>query len=114
MIFAVVFLSIITTLIAYKVRAIIKRNNLETKSEKRVLVISILLVLFIITNITLPYPQSLYWFIGLGLVICSIILSFDVIKIELRRFKSLSPKTKVTNVLYYSLAIVVTHILLYN
>ncbi|WP_299112360.1 hypothetical protein [uncultured Winogradskyella sp.] len=112
MTFTIVFLTAIITLIASKTRTIVLRNNLDTKKEKRILITGVLLALFLITNATLPYPQSLYWFIGLGVAFTSIILSYSVVKIEIKRFLSLKTKDKIVNILFYSLLIVITNIYL--
>jgi amino acid transporter len=112
MTFTIVFLTVIIALIVSKTRAIVLRNNLDDLSEKRLLITGGLLILFLITNVTLPYPESLYWFIGLGIVFTGIILSFNVLKKEYKRFLSLSTKSKIVNVLFYSLLIVVTNIYL--
>ncbi len=79
MTFTIVFLTVIIALIVSKTRAIVLRNNLDDISEKRLLITGGLLILFLITNVTLPYPESLYWFIGLGIVFTGIILSFNVL-----------------------------------
>ena len=112
MTFTIVFLTAITALIVSKIRAIVLRNNLYDVNEKRLLITGGLLILFLITNVTLPYPESLYWFIGLGIVFTGIILSFNVLKKEYKRFLSLSTKSKIVNVLFYSLLLVVTNIYL--
>ncbi|MEO1031274.1 MAG: hypothetical protein AAFX55_07700 [Bacteroidota bacterium] len=88
------------------------RNNLNPSNEKRVLIAGVLLVIFLITNATLPYPESLYWFIGLGVVFVSTVLTFNVLKKEMKRFLSLDAKDKIVNVLFYSLLIIVTNIYL--
>lgn len=112
MTFEIVFLSLIIALIISKTRAIVLRNNLDTKNEKRVLISGVLLALFFITNATLPYPQSLYWFIALGVTFTSFILSYNILRKEVHRFMELTAKSKVINVLFYSLLLVVTHIYL--
>ncbi|WP_370003454.1 hypothetical protein, partial [Winogradskyella sp.] len=93
-------MTVIIALIVSKTRAIVLRNNLDDISEKRLLITGGLLILFLITNVTLPYPESLYWFIGLGIVFTGIILSFNVLKKEYKRFLSLSTKSKIVNVLF--------------
>lgn len=109
MIYTVVFLTALIAFIASKTRTIILRNNLDAKKAKRILIAGVLIALFLITSATLPYPESLYWFIVLGIVLTSIILSFDVLKIEVKRFISLSTKDKIVNVLFYSLLFVFTN-----
>ena len=110
MTYAIVFLIAITTLIITKLRAISLRNNLDSFSEKKLLVTASLTVIFLATNLTLPYPQSLYWFIILGIIAVGSILSFNVIKKEFHRFMELKPQDRVINVLFYGLLFVVTNI----
>ncbi|MFC0603273.1 hypothetical protein [Winogradskyella pulchriflava] len=112
MTFTIVFLTLIIALIVSKTKTIVLRNNLDAKNEKRVLITGVLLVIFLITNATLPYPQSLYWFIGLGVLFTGAILSYKVLKVEFKRFLSLNAKDKIVNVMFYSLLIVVTNIYL--
>ncbi len=112
MTFTTVFLTTIIALIISKTRDIVLRNNLNAKKEKRLLIASILLILFLVTNATLPYPKSLYWFIGLGIVFTCSILTFGVIKKEFKRFMSLKTNEKIINVIFYSLAVIVTNIYL--
>lgn len=112
MTFTLVFLTIIISLIVSKTKTIVHRNNLDSKNEKRVLIAGVLLALFLITNVTLPYPQSLYWFIGLGVMSTALILTYNVLRREFKRFLGLSTKDKVVNVLFYSLLIVITNIYL--
>ncbi len=112
MIFTIVFLTAIIALIIAKTNAIVKRNNLNPSNEKRVLIAGVLLILFLITNATLPYPESLYWFIGLAVVFVSFILTFKVLKQEMKRFMAMGSKDKIVNVLFYSLVIIVTNIYL--
>jgi hypothetical protein len=112
MTFTIVFLTAIVALIVSKTKTIVLRNNLDKKNEKRVLISTVLLVLFIVTNATLPYPQSLYMFIGLGVIFTGIILSFNVIKKEVKRFLTLKTNDKILNVLFYTLLIAVVNIYL--
>ncbi|MBO6879998.1 hypothetical protein [Winogradskyella sp.] len=112
MTFTIVFLTAIIALIVSKIRTIVLRNNLDDVNEKRLLITGGLLILFFVTSATLPYPESLYWFIGLGVVFTGVLLSFNVLKKEFKRFLKLRTKDKVVNVLFYSLFIVVTNIYL--
>ena len=112
MTFTLGFLSAIIALIISKTTSIVRRNNLSASSEKRVLIAGVLLILFLITNVTLPYPESLYWFIGLGVVGVSVILTFSVLRKEIKRFLALNLRDKIVNVTFYSLLIVVTNIYL--
>jgi hypothetical protein len=110
MTFTIVFLTVIIALIVSKAKTIALRNNLNTKNENRLIITCGLIILFIITNATLPYPQSLYWFIALGVVFVGSILSFEIIKYEYKRFKTLKMRHKAQNVLFYSLLVIVTNI----
>jgi len=110
MTFTIVFLTLIIALIVSKLKTIVLRNNLDSKNEKRLLITGSLLVIFLITNATLPYPQSLYWFIALGVICTGSILSFNVVKTEIKRFMKLSAKDRFVNVLFYSLLLIVTNI----
>ena len=92
MTFTIVFLSLVIALIIGKIRAIVLRNNLDTRNEKRVLITGVLLILFLITNVTLPYPQSLYWFIGSGVIFSGLILSFNTFIFGLKLLVYMIPK----------------------
>jgi hypothetical protein len=91
-------------------RDISLRNNLSDKSESRLLIAGGLVVLFLITNATLPYPQSLYWFLFLGVLLVGSVLCLDILKKEALRFKNLKTKEVVVNVLFYSLFAVTTQL----
>ncbi len=110
MTYTIVFLIIITALIIIKLKAISLRNNLNSSSENRLLIPASLIIIFLATNLTLPYPQSLYWFIALGIIAVGIILSFDVVKKEYRRFTALKKRERIINVLFYGLLFVVTNL----
>lgn len=112
MTFTVIFLTIITALILIKIKTLSIRHKLNANSEQRLLISGILLILFLITNATLPYPESLYWFIVLGVLAVTSILSFEVVKKEFTRFKLLSLKERVINITFYSLLVTVTSILI--
>lgn len=107
---SIIIISLLSAFILYKVRNISLRNNLDTKNEKRLLISSALIILFLITNIALPYPESLYWFLSLSVVMICSILSFDVLKSEFKRFKTLDLKNKVLNIFFYGLLIAVTNL----
>jgi len=108
--FTIVFLIIISSLIFLKLRDISLRNSLTVNSEKRLLISGSLVILFLITNATLPYPQSLYWFIFLGVMLIGFVLCLDILKKESLRFKNLKTKDMIMNVLFYSLFIIITQI----
>lgn len=112
MLLSIILLSILSAFILNKTRIISLRNNLDTKSDKRLIISSVLIIIFLITNITLPYPKSLYWFISLSVIFTVSVLSFDIIRSEYKRFKTLKLKDKVVNVLFYSLLVTVTNIYL--
>jgi 4-hydroxybenzoate polyprenyltransferase len=90
--------------------AVARRHNLTGNGEKRLLISGGLVILFLITNATLPYPQSLYWFIFLSVLLTSILLCRDILKIETSRFKNLKVKDRIMNVVFYGLFMVITHI----
>ena len=106
----IVFLMLISSLIFFKLRDISLRNNLSIKSERRLLVAGGLFVLFLITNATLPYPQSLYWFLFLGVLLVGSVLCLDILKKEALRFKNLKKKEVVVNILFYSLFLVISQL----
>ena len=108
--FTIVFLTIISSLIFLKLRDISLRNNLTVNSEKRLLISGSLVILFLITNATLAYPQSLYWFIFIGVLLIGVVLCLDILKKETLRFKNLNTKDMIMNVLFYSLFIIITQI----
>jgi hypothetical protein len=108
--FTIVFLIIISSLIFLKLRDVSLRNNLTANSEKRLLISGSLVILFFITNATLPYPQSLYWFIFVGVMLIGFALCLHILKKETIRFKNLKTKDMIMNVLFYSLFIIITQI----
>lgn len=110
MTFSIVFCIIVSAIIISKARDIIRRNALDLKNRRGLVTTSGLAILFLITNLTMPYPQSLYWFILLGIMFTGSILSFKILKKEYSRFRRLQPKAVCINVLFYSLLIVVTSI----
>lgn len=112
MILTVSILSLLSAFILNKTRVISLRNNLNAKSEKRLIISSVLIILFLITNVTLPYPKSLYWFLVLGVIFVGSVLSFGTLKSEFNRFQKLELKDKVINVLFYSLLFTITNIYL--
>jgi hypothetical protein len=110
MTFTIIFLVIISSLIFSKLKDVSLRNNLNGTDEKRLLIAGGLVILFLITNVTLPYPQSLYWFLFLGVILVGSVLCSHIIKKELIRFKNLDAKDRILNVVFYSLFVVVTHL----
>ena len=110
MTFTIVFLAIISGSIFLKLRDISLRNDLTVNSEKRLLISGILVVLFLVTSATFPYPQSIYWFLCLSVLLIGSLLCLDILKKEVVRFKNLKTKEMIMNILFYSLFIVITQI----
>jgi len=110
MINTIIFISIIIGLIIIKMGDISKRNNLQAKDEKKLVMAGALLILFLITNVTLPYPKSLYWFMFISVILVGCLLCMKILKIEAKKFKKLKFRDQVLNVLFYSLFFVVIHI----
>ena len=110
MTFTTLFITAISSLLFIKLRTISLRNNLNPMEDKRLIISASLIILFLITKVTLPYPDSLYWFIVLGVFLTSFAICYDIVKLELARFKALKVENKILNVLFYSLFIVVTHL----
>ncbi|MEN8885203.1 MAG: hypothetical protein ABF246_02320 [Winogradskyella sp.] len=105
-----IFITAISVLIVFKLRDISLRNKLSLNEEKRLVIAGGLFILFFVTNITLPYPQSLYWFIFTGIALVSFVLSFGILKKEIKRLKTLKTKDVIINVAVYSLFFVVIHL----
>ena len=110
MAYTIIVLSIICTLIIVKLKDITLRNKLNDKDEKRLLIAGSLLILFFVTKVTLPYPESLYWFLFLSVIGIGSILCIDILKIEFKRFRKLKTKDMILNIAFYCLFIVVTHL----
>ena len=110
MVYTIIFISIIIGLILIKMRDISKRNNLQEKDEKKLVIAGALLILFLITNVTLPYPQSMYWFVFAGIILVGSLLCVNILKNEAKKFKKLKFKDQLLNVLFYSLFFTVIHI----
>lgn len=108
----IVFLAIISSLIFLKLNDISSRNKLNTKSENRLLIAGGLVSLFLITNTTLSYPESLYWFLALSVLLIGAILCLDVLKSEALRFKNLKLRDRIMNVLFYGFFIISIHLYL--
>lgn len=110
MVFSIVFLAVIITLLFSKLKDISLRNKLNTQEDKRLIIAGMLIVLFLTSSILLPYPESIYWFAFIGVILTGFILCFDILKAEMRRFEKLNVKDKLTNILFYSLMVIVIHI----
>jgi len=104
------FLIFVSLLILFKTKEVIRRNNLSEKKEKLLLTIISLIVILMVTNITLPYPQSLYWFLSIGLITSISIFFSSVIKHEYKRFSNLTLKDRILDGLFYCLLIITFNI----
>nr|WP_321246520.1 hypothetical protein [uncultured Psychroserpens sp.] len=101
----IIGISLISLLI-YKVIDCVKRNNLNKLERKKFTISSLLILAYLSTGYFLNYPDSLYWFILLAVIILSFSLSSKLVREEFKRYLTLSSKDKVINALYYSLALV--------
>ena len=106
MIYELIFTSTIVMLITIKLKDISLRHKLSASKERRLLLSGGLVILFLLSSVFLPFPESLYWFIVLGLSFTVILISLDIIKLELKRQRTLPIQERVTNLLFYSLFIV--------
>lgn len=82
------------------------RNDLSKFEEIKLYFSYSLFVLFLITSYALPYPQSLYWFIFLSVILTGGLLSSKLVRQEIKRQLGLPRKELITNVLFYSLMMV--------
>jgi len=103
MINEIIFISVIVAFITIKLKDISIRQKLNESKERRLLLSGGLIMLFLLSSAVLPFPQSLYWFIVLGLFFTVVLISFDIIKLEWKRQLLLPVKDRVINVLFYSL-----------
>ena len=101
----IIGLSLISLLI-YKVIDCVKRNNLNKLERTKFTISSLLILAYLSTGYFLNYPDSLYWFILLAVIILSFSLSSKLVREEFKRYLTLSTKDKVINALYYSLTLV--------
>lgn len=108
MLFKVIFISALIALLLVKIKDISLRQNLNTFKERRLLLSGGLLILFLITSLLFPYPDSIYWFIVSAVLLVASSVSFDIMKIEIKRLNTLRKKDRILNVLFYSLIIVTT------
>ncbi|MFT5847130.1 MAG: prepilin signal peptidase PulO-like enzyme (type II secretory pathway) [Psychroserpens sp.] len=93
------------SLLVYKVYDCVTRNNLN-KLDRIKFTISLLLILtYIATGYFLNYPDSLYWFIFLAILIVSFSLSSKLVREEFSRYLTLSKRDKIINISYYSLVL---------
>jgi Na+/proline symporter len=93
------------SLLIYKVYDCVSRNNLNQLEQIKVTVSSLLILVYISTGYFLNYPDSLYWFIFLAVIILSFSLSSKLVRAEFKRHLTLTNKDKVINIFYYSLVL---------
>lgn len=110
MIYELIFISTIVALISIKLKDISLRHKLSSNKERRLLLSGGLVILFLLSTVFFPFPESLYWFIVLGLSFAVILMSLDIIKLELMRQRTLPVQKRVTNLLFYTLFIVFVNI----
>lgn len=110
MVYDLIFISVIVAFITIKLKDISLRQNLNTNKERRLLLSGGLVILFLMSTAVLPFPQSLYWFIVLGILFTVCLVSFDIIKLEWKRLLRLNKKDRLVNLLFYSLLIVFINI----
>ena len=110
MVYNLIFISTIVAFITIKLKDISLRQNLNNDKERRLLLSGGLVILFLMSSAVLPFPESLYWFLVLGILFTICLISFDIVKMEWRRFLKLEKKKRVINVLFYSLLVVYTTI----
>lgn len=91
------------SLLIYKVYDCVSRNNLNQLEQIKVTVSSLLILVYIGTGYFLNYPDSLYWFIFLALLILSFSLSSKLIREEFKRYLTLSKRERFINICHYSL-----------
>ncbi|WP_040280593.1 hypothetical protein [Psychroserpens damuponensis] len=96
----------LVSLLLYKLFECVKRNNLTKLDKIKFSVSSLLIAAYISTGYFLNYPDSLYWFIFLAVIILSFSLSSKLVREEFKRYLALSNKDKVINAIYYTLALV--------
>lgn len=112
MVYKVIFISALIALLLVKIKDISLRQNLNSFRERRLLISGGLLILFLITALLFPYPASLYWFIVSAVLFVASSISFDIMKVELKRLNTLTIKDQIQNVLFYLLIIITTTIYL--
>ena len=96
----------LVSLLVYKVFECVKRNNLSKLERTKFTISSLLILAYISTGYFLNYPDSLYWFIFLAVIILSFSLSSKLVREEFKRYLALSSKDKFINTFYYSLVLV--------
>ncbi|MFT4781727.1 MAG: hypothetical protein ACJAZK_002636 [Psychroserpens sp.] len=95
----------LVSLLIFKVIDCVKRNNLNKLEKIKFTISSLLIVAYVSTGYFLNYPDSLYWFIFLVVIILSFSLSSKLVREEFKRYLTLSNNNKVINVFYYSLVL---------
>jgi len=106
----IIFISIIVAFITIKLKDISVRQQLNQNKERRLILSGGLVVLFLLSSLTFPFPQSLYWFIVLGILFLVVLISSDIVKLEWRRQLSLPFKERIINLSFYSLLFVFINI----
>ncbi len=94
------------SLLLYKVFECVKRNKLNKLDKIKFAISSLLITSYIATGYFLNYPDSLYWFIFLAVIILSFSLSSKLVREEFKRYLALNNKEKCINILYYSLILI--------
>jgi hypothetical protein len=110
MTYDIIFIALIVAFLTVKLKDISLRHQLNESKERRLLLSGGLVILFLMASLLIPFPQSLYWFIVLGIVFTVVLVAFDIIKLEWQRLLRLKPKDRVINILFYSLLAVVVNL----
>ncbi len=97
-------------ILIYKFAVCMNRNPLSQLDKIKFGFSAGLIVAFIVITKILPFPESLYWFVFITILALSVLLSLKVVRLELKRFWTLSRKDRVINILYYPLLIAVLFI----
>ena len=96
----------LVSILLYKVFECVNRNKLNKLDKIKFAISTLLIVAYIATGYLLNYPDSLYWFIFLAVIIISFSLSSKLVREEFKRYLALNNKDKFINVLYYSLVLI--------
>jgi len=110
MIYDVVFVTLIVAFITVKLKDISLRHQLNDSKERRLLLSGGLVILFLLSWLVFPFPESLYWFIVLGITFTIVLVAFDIIQLEWQRLLRLKVKDRIINVLFYSLLAIVVNL----
>ncbi len=96
----------LATLLIYKILECVRRNNLSKMGKIKFSISALLIISYIATSYFLNYPDSLYWFIFLAVIILSFSVSSKLVRNEFNRYLALNNKDKVINACYYSLILI--------